>query len=294
MPERPGVFQHRMDLLHLLNVAVQAFNLLVLHLDSAVEELLVVLQLMLTCHALLQFGGQILLLVLCNGLVEAALLHELHDLLLELVEFREVDAGKLIDISVEVLQLLVVLLFESRYLLLIILLLHLTLAAQLLQLRLRGLELLFVVLRGGRTVTVANALQFLGLAKHNLYGAVVLRIADDEVFDGLPVHHFVAVQFDAAELDGIAGMQRTELQRECSVGCAHHRCSALGSHRYAAEWGLLFLAAILQHHTFLLRLSQHTAKTHGSQTHQQIFRFRIGHKIKFRFEYHKLLIIIMS
>ena len=72
----------------------------------------------------------------------------------------------------------------------------------------------------------------------------------------LGVHHFVATEFDAAELDGIASMKRSELKREMAIGITLRAAGVGGSNMNMGQRSLGVGTLILQHLSTLHGLTQ--------------------------------------
>ena len=189
-----------------------------------------------------------------GGLVETAGMGEFDELLFLFGEFAQVDAGKLVYVGIEVLQLIVVTVFEFVEFVVVFLFFQFALLLLPFQFGKRLLVFLVITIHR-RLLQFALQLREVGtLYQHYLKRLLVAR--DVPLFHGGLVHQFKPRLCGGTEWHPVARLQRGKLQGECAIGC---RCGSLCSshlHLHPRQRCLLLFLVILLHDTRLRGLCQ--------------------------------------
>ena len=178
-----------------------------------------------------------------DGLVDMAGFDHGDDALLLVRDLAEVDAHKLLDVGVEVLEGVVVAVLEVEHLLAVFVLTELALVLELLELAL-GLLVLLLVVVGRRFGDLRAKLgEVVGAHHDDLEHLVMTR--DVPLLEGGGVEDFVAGLLDAAHGDAVAGLEGGESEGEGAVGCRHGRTGIAHLDLHTGEGRLLLLLVVL-------------------------------------------------
>ena len=200
------------------------------------------------------FPGGVEGVVGLGGLIEAAGMGEFDKLLLLFGEFAQVDASELVDIGIEVLQLVIVAVFEFVEFIVIILFLQFPLFLEFLQFGPCFLVFLMITVHR-RLLQFALQLREVGtLYQHNLERLLVAR--DVPLLHGRLVHQFKPRFRGGTERHPITRLQRGKLQSYGPIGRRRGGLCSPHLHLHPRQRCLLLFLVILLYHTRLRSLRQ--------------------------------------